>query len=56
VAPTAYSVGGVDDTAQLRFRAHGAPEADAIVDGINQAIGSLVSGVHYNQPTFRRSS
>ena len=54
VAPTAYSVGGVDDTAQLRFRVHGAPEADAIVDGTNQAIGSLVSGVFiYNQLTFQ---
>ncbi len=51
---TTYSVGGVDDSAQLRFRVHGAPEADAIVDGTNQAIGSLVSGVFiYNQLTFQ---
>jgi hypothetical protein len=54
VAPTAYSVGGVDDTAQLRFRVHGAPEAEAIVDGTDQAIGSLVSGAFvYNQLTFQ---
>ncbi len=54
VNPTTYSVGGVDDSAQLRFRVHGAPEADAIVDGTNQAIGSLVSGVFiYNQLTFQ---
>ena len=33
VNATTYSVGGVDDSAQLRFRVHGAPEADAIVDG-----------------------
>ena len=54
VAPTAYSVGGVDDTAQMRFRVHGAPEAEAVVDGTDQAIGSLVSGAFvYNQLTFQ---
>ena len=38
----------------MRFRVHGAPEAEAIVDGTNQAIGSLVSGVFiYNQLTFQ---
>ena len=36
------------------FRVHGAPEAEAVVDGMNQAIGSLVSGVFiYNQLTFQ---
>ena len=54
VSPTAYSVGGVDDTAQMRFRVHGAPEAEAVVDGTDQAIGSLVSGAFvYNQLTFQ---
>ena len=55
VAPTAYSVGGVDDTAQMRFRVHGAPESEAIIDGTVQAIGSLVSGAFvYNQLTFQK--
>jgi hypothetical protein len=49
-----YSVGGVDDTAQMNFQVHGAPAADPVVDGVNQQIGSLVSGVFvFNQLTFQ---
>jgi hypothetical protein len=52
--PAAYSVGGVNDSAQFTFRLHGAPVSEPIVDGQSQVMGGLTNGVFmYNQLTFQ---
>ena len=51
--PAAYSVGGVNDSAQYTFSLHGAPSSEPIVDGMSQVVGGLTNGVFiYNQLTF----
>jgi len=43
-------VGGLSDRTQTAYSAHGAPEAQPVVDGMNHQIASLTSGVFvYNQ-------
>ncbi len=43
-------VGGLSDRTQTAYSAHGAPEAQPVVDGMNHQITGLTSGVYvYNQ-------
>ena len=52
--PTSHSVGGVSDLAQTNYTVHGAPTADAVVDGMNITMPSLFLGVFvYNQLNFQ---
>ena len=52
--PQAYSVGGVNDSAQYTYSLHGAPSSEPIVDGMSQVVGGLTNGVFiYNQLTFQ---
>lgn len=52
--PQAYSVGGVNDSAQFSYSLHGAPNSEPIVDGMSQSVGGLANGVFvYNQLTFQ---